>query len=125
MSNKKLPSISHNEFAAHVRGLAAARIARKAADKAVRDAKAVEDLHRAKLMAAMNGNPSVVCGRATLTRKEGSTVPGALTLKTGGKVALADVIGIVVGQEVIPANDIKTWYGGRVSGPDIEIGGEV
>jgi hypothetical protein len=125
MANKKLPSIEHNIHAATIRALKADMAEKKAMAAALRKLEDRISLNKALLTKAMDGQPTVMCGRAILSVVAGRVDPGALTLVSGGKIPLSEVTGIMTANGLVQPNEVKTWFGGRVIGDSIEIGGEV
>ena len=80
---------------------------------------------RAVITLAMRGASVARCGPAIVTVKPERINPGALTLTDGRSVPLADVSEIVFNNAGVPdvifTSEVKTWFGGSVVGPSLDI----
>jgi hypothetical protein len=122
-NSSTLVRLNKDKYHDDVTNLANAKREKKAADAASRGAETVIKALTSKLMLAMNGAVSAVCGQAVLTVKPGVISPAALTLADGRKVPWASVVGVIVGNTTIPREYIKTLYGGREAGDSIDVTG--
>ena len=106
-----------------IENLAKAKATKKAADAEARAADSVVKALTAKLSLAMGAAVSAVCGEVTLTRKAGTSAEAALTLTDGRKVPWTTVTSVLVGNQHIPAAEVKILFGGREGSVSIDVTG--
>jgi hypothetical protein len=115
--------LPHNQYAADISALLDARAAKKKLDADSRKQEGIIKTMRSAIVSAMKGSPVARCGNYLIVRKPERRNPGALTLKDGRSVLLSEITEIVVnnGRDVFGPDEVRSWFGGSVIGPDLEI----
>jgi hypothetical protein len=78
---------------------------------------------RGELLKAMSGAPAAVCGDLVLTLKETAAAQAAVTLRDGRKIKWPAIEGILIDNDVVPACDVLSLYGGRAGSTDLQCQG--
>jgi hypothetical protein len=105
-----------------VRNYQQAKAAKTQAAAAAEAADRTYKAHKAELLKAMADAPAAVCGNMVLTKHQRSGAGASITLKSGQKIAWADVGLVMLGDtSVIEPADITTIFGGRTGSVEIEV----
>lgn len=110
-------------FLPQIREYAAAREAKKEADKASRNAENTIKALRDQLTKAMDGQVSAVCEHIVLTLKQTADAAPSLTMVDGSTVKWELVTNVLIGNRSIPREEIKSIYGGRSGSPQLDVTG--
>jgi hypothetical protein len=106
-----------------VTAYAAAKRAQKDADTAARSAKAAADNLKSEILSAMGSNTTALCGNAVITVKNGAPADATVTTTDGRTIKLADITGVLIGNDLIPRDKISKMFGGREGSISIEVAG--
>lgn len=89
-------------------------------------AKAADDAHKAarsELLRAMDGSPAASCNGLVLTYKEGAAADASITTIDGRRVMWSQVTSVLIGNETVPAKDVKSLFGGRAGSITLDVTG--
>ena len=112
-----------DDMLATVREYAAAKKAKAEAEKAARNADNVMKATRARIVEAMSGSKTGLCGHAVLTVKDTKESVKTITLTDGSTVEWSRVSGLTVGNQYIAAENVAGLYGGRSGFSTLEVAG--
>jgi hypothetical protein len=106
-----------------IREYAAAKEAKKEADKASRNAENTIKSLRDQLTKAMEGQASAVCEHVVLTLKQTADAAPSLTMNDGSTVKWELVTNVLIGNRNISTSEIKSIYGGRSGSLQLDVTG--
>ena len=78
---------------------------------------------QAEALAALAGAPAAICGEIVVTAKATTAAPASVTLSDGRVVPWSTVASVLIGNVMVPADQVLKIFGGRDGSLSVEVTG--